>query len=106
MSYTNLEYATIGGKTTTRTSVAYGSLSSSYSALAINVDRVGATIYNNTNDDLYIGLGTTAVSTSDFTVKVVADAYYELPYKYHGAVRIIAAGASSGNVQITDISKI
>ena len=106
MGYTELEYALIGGKSTTRTSVAYGSLSSSYSALAASDDRKGATIYNNTDGELYVGLGTAAVSTSDFTVKVAAAGFYELPYKYYGAVKLIASGASSGNVQITDISKI
>lgn len=46
--------------------------------LASNASRKMAMIYNDSTSDLYVKLGTTA-STSSFTVKMVSQAYYELP---------------------------
>jgi hypothetical protein len=69
--------------------------------LAANADRLGATIFNDSSAILYVRLGTTA-STSNFTVKMVADAYYEVPFNYTGRIDGIWASAT-GNARITEL---
>ena len=59
------------------------------------------TIYNNTDGDLYVLIGTGTVSTSLFTVKLATDAYYEIPYGWKGVVTAIGDGMTSGNILIT-----
>lgn len=51
---------------------------SNVTLLAANASRKMTMIYNDSTSDLYVKLGATA-STSSFTVKLVANAYYELP---------------------------
>lgn len=63
--------------------------------------RVGATFFNDSTAALYIKLGATA-STTSFTVKLLQDGYYELPYGYNGNVDGIWASAT-GAVRITEI---
>lgn len=86
------------------TSVAVTSVSASASSqqlLAANTSRLGASFHNDQTTagnvaPLYIKLGGTA-STTDFTVKLVANAHYELPYGYTGAVHgIWGSGGISG----------
>ena len=54
--------------------------------LANNVNRLGATIYNDSGNGLfYVKLGTTA-TTTDFTVKILPLSYYEIPFGYTGEI--------------------
>lgn len=46
--------------------------------LTTNTSRIGATIYNDSTSILYLKFGTTA-STTSFTVKLLAEDYFELP---------------------------
>jgi len=71
--------------------------------LASNANRLGATVYNDSAAILYLSLGTAAASTTDFTVKMVADAYYEVPFGYTGAIRGIWASAT-GNARVGEIT--
>jgi hypothetical protein len=70
--------------------------------LASNTNRVMATIFNDGNAQLYVKLGTTA-STTSFTVKIAANGYYELPYKYTGQIDGIWS-AANGSARITELT--
>lgn len=87
--------------TATVTSVA--DTASSTTLLALNLLRRQATIFNNSTEILYVKLGTTA-SLTDFTVRMIANAYYELPQPvYTGRIDGIWANNSSGAALVTEI---
>jgi hypothetical protein len=88
-----------GTTTTTTTSTVAGS-ASSVTVLAANGGRKGATIVNDSTVLLYLKLGTTA-SATDYTVKMAADQYYEVPFNYTGRIDGIWASAT-GNARITE----
>jgi len=69
--------------------------------LAANTLRVGATIYNDSTAVLYLKLGTGA-SSSSYTVKILQQGYYELPFNYQGVVNG-AWSAAAGNALITEV---
>ena len=73
------------------------------SLLAANANRMGATIYNDGVATLYLLLGITAASVTNYTVQVPKDGYYEVPYYYTGAIRGIWSSAT-GNARITEIT--
>lgn len=75
---------------------------SSVTLLALNTSRKGATIVNDSTAILYVKFGSSASSTS-YTVKMVADAYFEVPYGYTGIITGVWASAT-GNARITEIS--
>lgn len=70
--------------------------------LAANVARLGASIYNDSNKNLYLKLGETA-SLSSFSVLIVAGGYYEVPFHYIGIIDGIWE-SSNGNARITEFS--
>jgi hypothetical protein len=70
--------------------------------LSSNSSRLGATIYNDSTQVLYVKLGATA-STSSFTVAMVASSYYEVPYNYTGIIDGIWASAN-GNARICELT--
>jgi len=71
--------------------------------LTSNVNRLGATVYNDSSAVLYLALGTAAASTSDYTVQMVSGAYYEVPFAYTGGIRGIWASAT-GNARVGEIT--
>lgn len=71
--------------------------------LASNTSRAGATIQNDSSEILYVKLGTTA-TTTDYTVKMVAGAYYEVPYGYTGRIDGIWAANSTGAARIDELT--
>lgn len=73
--------------------------------LASTPGRLGATFYNNSTQALYLKFGTTA-SATDFTIKIAADGYYELPTPviYTGRIDGIWAADSTGAVLITELT--
>jgi len=71
--------------------------------LAANASRLGATVYNDSAATLYLSLGTAAASLTDFTVKMVTDAYYEVPFGYTGQIRGIWASAV-GSARVGEIT--
>lgn len=75
---------------------------SSVTLLSSNISRKGATIWNNSTAILYVKFGSTASATS-CTVKMVADAYYEVPFGYTGIITGIWASAT-GNARVTELS--
>jgi hypothetical protein len=91
--------AGVSSTTPTQTSVA-GS-ASSVQLLAAS-SRRGATIFNDSAATLYLKLGTTA-STTSFTVRMLANAYYEVPFGYMGQIDGIWSSAT-GNARITELT--
>lgn len=72
--------------------------------LAANSARVGAMIWNDSTAVLYLKLGGGTASATSCTVKLIADAYYELPYGFTGAITGIWASDASGAARITEIT--
>lgn len=90
-------------KTPTATLTNVSSSATSVSILAANTARVGAAIYNDSTQVLYLKFGATA-STSSFTVKMASGAYYEFPLPvYTGAVDGLWSSAN-GYARITELT--
>ncbi len=75
---------------------------SSVTVLALNAARLAATIDNDSTVNLYAKFGATA-STSSFTVKIPAGAYYEVPGNYTGIIDGIWDSAT-GNARVTELT--
>ena len=90
---------TSGTATTTNVS----SSASSVTLLASNSSRKMATIYNDSTQVLYLLLGSTAASNTNYTVQLTSGAYYELPITYTGQINGIWASAN-GAARITELS--
>jgi hypothetical protein len=70
--------------------------------LSSNVLRQGGTVYNDSTSTMYLKLGVTATN-ANFTVKIMPQGYYELPYGYTGQVDAIWTSAN-GNARITELT--
>lgn len=96
-----------GGETSpsTGTTTSVANAIASGTILAANVNRKGATIFNDdtagTGATLKIKLGATA-SVSSFTYAIAPMGYYEVPFGYTGVIDGIAS-AATGNVRITEV---
>jgi hypothetical protein len=72
--------------------------------LASNANRLGAAIQNDSSAVLYVKFGTTA-SATDYTVRMVQYAYYEVPYGYTGRIDgIWASDPGDGAARITELT--
>jgi hypothetical protein len=71
--------------------------------LAANAARRGATVWNDSTSILYVRLGAGTAAATAATVKLVADAYYELPYGFTGAVVGVWVSAV-GSARVTEVS--
>lgn len=89
-------------KTTTGTTSSVAGSGSNQTLAASNTSRLGLTIYNDSTANLYIKLGSVA-TLSDFTIKIAARGYYELPYNYTGKIDGIWDSAT-GNARITELT--
>lgn len=87
---------------TTSAVTSVASSATNVTILALNAQRRGATIYNDSSAILYLKLGATA-STSSFTVKMQAESYYEVPAQYTGIIDGLWASAT-GSARITEIT--
>jgi hypothetical protein len=76
--------------------------STNVTLLASNSNRLGATVYNDSNQSLYLKLGATATSTS-FTVKISAQGYYEVPASYTGQIDGLWSSAN-GAARVTELT--
>lgn len=101
-------WADLRGRLTTKQTAGTATLTnvaasaSSVTILAANTARLGATIVNDSTQVLYLKMGATASSTS-YTVKLAAGAYYEVPFGYTGILDGIWASAS-GNARVTELT--
>lgn len=72
--------------------------------LAANAGRLGALVYNDSNQRLYVKLGAGA-STANFTVRLDPQAYYELPFPvYTGQITAVRAAGPATSVQVTELT--
>jgi hypothetical protein len=85
----------------TQTSVA--SSASSVTILASNAVRLGACIYNDSTQILYLLLGTGPASNSVYTLQMVSQSYFEVPFNFTGQITGIWASAN-GNARVTELT--
>lgn len=80
------------------------SSASSVPVLALNANRLGATVFNDSTSILYLLLvtGGTASATV-YTVQIAANSYYEVPFNYTGALVGIWSSAN-GNARVTEFT--
>lgn len=92
------------GRSATSAVTSVASSASSVTILASNASRLGAMVFNDSAQILYLKMGATA-STSSYTVQIAAGGYYELPgpSMYTGIIDGIWASAD-GNARITELS--
>jgi hypothetical protein len=92
-----LPNATTGGTGSTDfTSTSYGTIATA------STGRLGCTIFNTGPGNLHVLLGTGTASTSNFTVRLSAGDYYEVPFNYTGLIGGIFATA--GTAEVTQLS--
>jgi len=87
----------------TSTTTSVNDSAANQTLLAANTARAGATIQNDSTEILYLKLGATA-TTSDYTVKMVAGAYYEVPFGYTGQIDGIWAANAAGAARIDELT--
>ncbi len=75
----------------------------SVTLLAANVNRLGATIYNDSNSRLRVKLGTGASATS-FTELVLPYGTYPVLPGYTGIITGLWSTVVSGNARVTEIT--
>lgn len=89
---------------TTATVASVADQATSTTLLASSGIRMGATFYNDSTETLYLKFGATA-SATDYTVKLVPQAYYELPQSplgvYSGVIDGIWSANGSGACKVT-----
>lgn len=77
---------------------------SSVTILASNANRLGATVYNDSSATLFLLLGSTVASATNYTCKVVANGYYEVPFGYTGQLTgIWASDPGDGAARVTEL---
>ncbi|MGV0984980.1 MAG: hypothetical protein ACOYB2_10525 [Limnohabitans sp.] len=88
--------------TGTQSSVA--SSASDTTILASNSNRLGAAIYNDSTQVLYLLLASGTASATAFTVKVASGGYYELPPNMAGYTGVIKGlwASANGNARVTE----
>jgi hypothetical protein len=89
--------STTGGTGSTDfTSTSYGTIATA------STGRLGCTIFNSGPGNLHVLLGTGTASTSNFTTRLSAGDYYEVPFNYTGLIGGIFATA--GTAEVTQLS--
>jgi hypothetical protein len=78
------------------TSTSYGTIATA------STGRLGCTIFNSGPGNLHVMLGTATASTSNFTARLSAGDYYEVPFNYTGLIGGIFATA--GTAEVTQLS--
>jgi hypothetical protein len=86
----------------TSTTLSVASSTTNVTLLAANVNRIGATIFNDSNQTLYVKLGATASNTS-YTVQLTARGYYEIPFGYVGQIDGLW-NSTNGAARVTELT--
>lgn len=86
--------------TATRTTVA-ASLTS-VTVVAANPVRRGLVFFNNSDASVFLGLGSTATTTADFTIEIPSHEGWTCPYNYDGPVQAVWL-ALTGALQVTEL---
>lgn len=87
--------------TGTQTSVA--SSATDVTILASNVNRLGATVFNDSTQILYLLLASGTSSNTNYTVQLTTLTYYEVPFGYTGVIKGLWASAN-GNARVTELT--
>ncbi len=87
--------------TPTRTSVA-STTTPGTTILAANAGRLGAMVYNDSNQVLYLAFGSGATST-DFSVRMTAQSITEVPFSYTGVLTGVW-NAANGAARVTEFT--
>lgn len=74
---------------------------SSVTILAANTARRGASIWNDSSAILYLDLTGGTASATSCSVKLIADAFYEVPFGYTGLITGLWASAT-GSARVTE----
>jgi hypothetical protein len=83
----------------------FGASTTNVTVLATNATRCGATFFMDGNAVAYIKLGATATPT-DFTVKLLNNAYFEVPDNYTGQIDVVFDKNDAARVlRITEIAE-
>jgi hypothetical protein len=90
-------------RSTTANQTNVASSGSSVTVLASNAARLGATVYNDSTQILYLLLGTGTASTSVYTVQLGSQSYYEVPFNFIGQLTGIWASAN-GFARVTELT--
>ena len=73
--------------------------------LASNANRLGATVFNDSSSTLYLLLGSGAASTTNYTVQLAQNDYYEVPCGYTGQLTgIWATDPNNGAARVTELT--
>jgi hypothetical protein len=89
---------------TTVNRVAVPGVANTAFTLAARKDRVALSVHNDTAGDLFVKVGVNA-SPTDFSVKLVAGAFYELDQAYYIDDAVTAAcSVIAGGVQVTEVT--
>jgi hypothetical protein len=103
----NLQFVQIASSAaaSTATVTRVASSASDQLLLATNTFRKGAVFYNESTQILYLLLGTSVSSATNYTVQIPSQGYFELPppWVYNGQVRGIWA-AANGACQVTELT--
>lgn len=86
--------------TATRTSPTVTNVVST--VLAANTARLGATFFSDGTGNVYLALGA-AATTTDFTVRLTQNDYYEVPADYNGIITAIRSAGSS-TLRVTELT--
>lgn len=96
---------TVGAKSLSSTSSAVEDTDSSTIILNSNSSRLGATILNDSSSTLYLLLGLGDASETNYTVKIIQNGYYEVPFNYAGQISgVWATDPNDGGARITEFS--
>lgn len=88
---------------TTGTQSIVASSGSDVTILASNAARLGATVFNDSTQILYLLLSNATSSATVYTLQMAANGYYEVPFGYSGVIKGIWASAN-GNARVTEIT--
>lgn len=73
--------------------------------LAANLNRLGAIVVNDSSATLYLGLGATTVTSTNYTTKILPNGYFEIPFSFTGQIRgIWATDPNDGGARITELT--
>lgn len=87
---------------TATTSTTIPAVTTSIVLLPANANRLGATIYNDSNGRLYIDFDD-SVTVTNYAIKINPGDGYELPYNYVGPISGVWSG-TNGNAQIREFT--
>jgi hypothetical protein len=88
----------------TGASTAVASGTGAVTILAANANRIGATVFNDDANILYLLLGAGTVTTSLYTAQIPTNGYYEVPFGFTGILTGLWAADGSGSARVTEIT--